>query len=76
MTVREMIEALRALDAPDALVVRPGGGYSPHVFFERGSSWDIVMVRQSKSSIVSNQWFLNRSDGEQADDRVSLAVVI
>jgi hypothetical protein len=77
MTVREMIEALQELHMPDALIVR--GDYRdnpPRVYHERGSSWDIVEVRQDAGR-RSSQWFIS-GDAGRHDENVEIkwAVVI
>lgn len=58
MTVREMIEALQALEMPDALVMRETIPRSYYV--ERGDNWDIVLVSQRRNSLSPSQWFDHR----------------
>jgi hypothetical protein len=50
MTVREMIEALQALNMPDAMVMRGKDGN----FYQRGTGWDIVRVRPDEHR--PNEW--------------------
>ena len=79
MTVREMIEALQALDMPDALVVRQNAGDSRAIYYERGSSWDILHVHQRKESMASSMWFGCRQEPEsyaKDGETVKWAVII
>jgi hypothetical protein len=67
MTVKEMIEALQALDMPNALVVRDSGtGSGHHRYHERGSNWDVLIVHQRKDAMAKGMWFpdTERNDSE------------
>lgn len=78
MTVGEMIEALQALEMPDALVMRNTRQDYPRVFAKRGDNWDILWVRQRKETLAPSQWFEAR-EGEDLHNDVDtfvMAVVI
>ena len=78
MTVAEMIEALQALEMPDALVVRGDNRDNPpRIYHERGDMWDVVLVRQDER-FASGQWFLTHYDEakDESGYKVKWAVVL